>query len=104
MLLNQRLNHVSYMVTQNSLSFQTAIKLFIKYAHGRRLRGNWEDGPPQSLRWGRPMHSSPNIWETRYTHAPRYLWLRRYIGYYTLRHLTLWLSPRVPVTAVRLKC
>ena len=29
--------------------------------HGRRPRRGWGDGP-QNLRWGRPMHPSPNFW------------------------------------------
>jgi len=30
-------------------------------AHGRRLRGDWEDGRPKIWGGGRPMYSSPNI-------------------------------------------
>src|SRR6218665_2340890 len=32
-------------------------------SHGRRPRGNWGEGPPTNLRWGRPMHPSPQYFE-----------------------------------------
>jgi len=37
---------------------------------GENLGGTGRTVPPkfESLRWGRSMHPSPNIWETRYAH------------------------------------
>jgi len=33
-------------------------------ARVRILRRGLEDGPPNNLRWGQPMHPSPNIWRS----------------------------------------
>jgi len=37
------------------------LALTVTLKHGRRLRGNWGDGPPKIWGGGRPMHPSPNI-------------------------------------------